>query len=287
MFFRSLAVLVLALMLGACSPRMLLVQGMADELASQGQASEEDLGLARDAAAFYLKLSESVLQRTPGHVPLATSVASGFTQYAYGFVAFDADRLEAQDARAAQALRQRAARLYWRAQTHALAALEAQQPGFRRALANGSARLQPQQVALAYWGAAAWGAAISLSKDQPDRVADLPLASALAGLAWQTEPGHGQGALAALMGSFEAARPGGSPRRAQDYFDRATALGAGRNAGVFVTRAEALALPAGDRPAFEALLRQALAAADTQPDLANQLMGERARWLLATADDRF
>lgn len=285
--WHSFVVMALASLLCACSPRMMLIDRVADELAVQGQGPEDDLQLARDAAAYHLKLSEAVLQQTPGHGPLAAAVAAGFTQYAYAFVAFDADRMEASDARAAQRLRQRAARLYWRAQRHALAALEVQQPGFRQALAAGTARLQPQQVGLAYWGAASWGAAISLSTDQPDLVADLPLAAALAGLAWQADPAHGQGAVAALMGSFEAARPGGSVSAAAGFFDRAAALGDGRNAGVFVSRAEALALPAGDRPAFEALLRQALAAADVQRDLANEVMRERATWLLAMADDLF
>jgi hypothetical protein len=36
-------------------------------------------------------------------------------------------------------------------------------------------------VALAYWGAAAWGGLISLSKDDPDTVADLPWRSASPG----------------------------------------------------------------------------------------------------------
>lgn len=284
---RAFALVALAVVLGGCSPRMMLVQGAADELARVGGGSEEDLGLAREAAAFHLKLSEAVLQQTPGHGPLATAVAAGFTQYAYAFVAFEADRVQAENARAAQRLQARAARLYWRAQRHALQALETQQPGFRQALAAGTARLQPPQVALAYWAAAAWGAAISLSKDRSDMVADLPLAAALADLAWQTEPGFGDGDLAALMGSFEAARPGGSPRVAREFFDRAAALGGGRNAGVFVSRAETLAQPAGDRAAFESLLRQALQAADARRDLANEVMRERATWLLETADDRF
>jgi hypothetical protein len=47
----ALALLV-ALSLSACAPRTLLMKGVADELASQGQAEESDLGLARDAAAF-------------------------------------------------------------------------------------------------------------------------------------------------------------------------------------------------------------------------------------------
>lgn len=273
----------------ACSPQSLLLRAAADQLAGQGQTSEEDLLLARDASSFYLKLSESVLRQTPGHLPLAEAVAGGFTQYAYAFVALEADRLESTDAKAAQRLRERAARLYARAHRHAMAALEQHRPGFAKALAGKSTALQlpAEQVAVAYWAAAAWGAYIALSKDQPDAVADLPRAIALAQLAWARDPDHGEGALASLMGSFEAARPGGSMRQAEAYFDRAIAAGAGRNAGPWVAKAETLALAAGDRASFEAQLQQAITIATNHPSLANALMRERAQWLLASADDRF
>jgi hypothetical protein len=278
-------------LLSACSPRMLLVNRVADELAGQGQAAEDDLGLAREASAFYLKLSESVLRQSPGHLALAASVAGGFTQYAYAFVAFEADKIESTDAKAAQKLRERAARLYRRALGHALAALESTHPGLRAALASAEPsrwpRLAADEVAVAYWAAASWGGLISLSKDDPDTVADLPLAIRLAQQAFAAAPDHGDGALAGLLATFETARPGGSVARATELFDRAIAIGAGRNAGAFVGKAEGIALPAGDRPAFEALLRQALAAADVWHDLGNEVMRERAAWLLAHADDLF
>jgi predicted anti-sigma-YlaC factor YlaD len=273
----------------ACSPQSLLLRAAADQLAGQGQADEEDLLLARDASAFYLKLSESVLRQTPGHLPLAEAVAGGFTQYAYAFIALEADRIESTDAKAAQRMRERAARLYARAKRHAMAALEQHRPGFAEALAGKASALQlpADQVAVAYWAAAAWGAYISLSKDQPDAVADLPQAIALARLAWARDPDHGDGALASLMGSFEAARPGGSMRQAETYFNRAIAAGAGRSAGPWVAKAETLALAAGDRAGFEAMLRQAISIATGHPSLANALMRERAQWLLDSADDRF
>lgn len=291
----GLAVLLPSLLaLGGCSPRLLLVKSVADELAGQGQADEEDMLLARDAGAFYLKLSESVLRQTPGHLALAEAVAGGFTQYAYAFVAFEGDRIETQDARAARRLHERAARLYRRAQRHAMAALEQHQPGLGRALAGvqplpGGAplRLPVEQVGVAYWAAASWGAWIALSKDQPEIVADLPAAVRLARLAYDTQPSHGDGALASLLGSFEAARPGGSRADAEALFDRAFAAGHQRNAGAYVAKAEALALPAGDRPAFEALLRQALVIAAARRDLNNEVMRQRAQWLLDSADDRF
>jgi hypothetical protein len=286
---RLATLIALSLWLAACSPRHLIVHRVADELAGQGQAPEEDLALAREASAFYLKLSESVLRQQPGHLALAESVAGGFTQYAYAFVAFEADRMAAQDARAAGRLRERAARLYGRAHRHAMAALEQRQPGFGAALAAPGAgpRLSADQIGVAYWAAASWGARIALSKDQPDVVADLPQAVRLAGLAWQVAPDHGHGDLASLMGSFEAARPGGSARQAEAYFQQAIAAGGGRNAGAYVALAESIALPAGDRARFEALLRQALAASAARRDLANEVMRERAQWLLDTIDDRF
>lgn len=81
----SAAILVL---LWACSPRHLIVQGVGNELASQGQAVEEDLVLAREASAFYLKLSESVLRQSPGNLKLAEAVAGGFTQPMPWFLLF-------------------------------------------------------------------------------------------------------------------------------------------------------------------------------------------------------
>ncbi len=282
--------LVLTTLLG-CSPRMLIVHEVANELARQGGGPEEDLLLARDAGAFYLKLSESVLQEASGNIALAQAVSAGFTQYAYAFVAFEADRVEARDARAAQKLRERAARLYRRAHRHAMAALEQRTPGFSSALGQSDParwpRLDREQVGLAYWAAASWGGLIALSKDDPDTVADLPLAIRLAQIAWTAAPEFGDGALASLMGSFEAARPGGSQERAGRYFDAAIEAGSGRNAGAFVAKAEGLALPAGDRAGFERLLRQALNAAAVRPDLQNAVMRERAQWLLDTADDLF
>lgn len=288
-----LATVVLALLLGACTPRQMIVGGLADTLAAQGGGNEDDLELLRDAAPFHLKLSESVLAEDPGHTRLAAAVAAGFAQYAYAFVAFEADQVEAQDAKAAERLRRRAARLYQRAQHHALSALEADQPGFKKQLAEPGAdgpHLAADHLGLAYWCAAAWGGWISLSKDDPDVVADLPLAVRLAQLAWQTDPTWGQGSLTSLLATFEAARPGGSQQQALAWFDLAIEQSAGRSAGTYLAKAEGVTLPAGDRAQFESLLQQALAihdAADSPLLTQNKVMRRRARWLLERAADLF
>ncbi|HQS58391.1 MAG TPA: TRAP transporter TatT component family protein [Gallionellaceae bacterium] len=278
-------------MLSACSPRYFIIEGAANELASQGKAAEDDLELAREASAFYLKLSESVLRQTPGNLKLAAAVSAGFTQYAFAFVSFEAERIESKDIKAAQKLRVRAARLYLRAHRHAMTALEQQKPGFLKALSSPEAanwpRLDDDEIAVAYWAAASWGGYISLSKDDPDIVADLPLAVRLAQLAWGKNRDYGEGALASLMGSFESARPGGSRQQAAAYFDQAISTSAGKSAGPYVAKAEGIALPAGDRTAFDALLRQAIVASDNRRDLQNEVMRERALWLQETANDLF
>lgn len=288
---RRWGALCVAALLTACSPRYLIVQSLGNELASQGQAVEEDAGLAREASAFYLKLSESLLKETPGNLKLAESVSAGLTQYAFAFVAFEAEKLAASNANAAFRTNERAKRLYLRAHRHAMLALELSSPGFAAKLAQPQPARWPvlgkEHVGLAYWAAASWGAYIALSKDVPDVVADLPLAYRLAGLAWKLDPRHDEGGLVSLMGSFEAAVPGGSLTRAAQYFDSAIEIGGGKNAGPFVSKAESIALAQGQREAFELLLRKAVEASELRRDLANEVMRERAQWLLSTADDQF
>jgi hypothetical protein len=277
--------------MSGCAVRPLVVDQAANALSGQGLSSEEDLQLAREASAFYLKFSESVLSETPGHLKLAESVSAGFTQYAYAFVASDAERLDAKHPKEAAAMRLRAARLYARAHRHAMKALEKNNPSLIASLRQpnlvSQQKMAEQQVPLAYWAAASLGGWISMSKDDPDLVADLPIAMRLAELAWHTTPDFGHGALASLIGTLESAKVGGSQRKAQAYFDQAIALSHGQEAGPYVAKAEGLALPAQDQKQFEQLLLQAIAVSQQHRSLQNEVMRERAQWLLASMDDLF
>jgi hypothetical protein len=277
------------LSLSACSVRQQLIRQAADEM-SQQSVEEEDIGLAREASAFYLKLSESLLRSVPGHVALAQSVTSGLTQYAYAFLSSEADRIESHSLAKAQALRVRAARMFERAQKQGRAALSLRHPEFSSQLLSvevKALRLQPDEVGLAYWTAAAWGGQISFSKDTPDVVADLPLVVNLATLAWQTQPGYGDGALASLMGTLELARPGGSRARALAYWDQAIEISQGQSPGPYVAKAEGWAVEQQDRDAFEAWLNKAVEVSQGKRDLSSQIMRERALWLLSQVDAIF
>jgi predicted anti-sigma-YlaC factor YlaD len=289
--YRFISCLALLAVLSGCAVRPFVVDQTAQALSGQGMASEDDLQLAREASAFYLKFSESVLKETPGHLKLAESVSAGFTQYAYAFVAFDAEKLDVKEPQVAVQMRERAGRMYARAHRHAMTALELNQPGFAAALRQADPkkqlRLTQAQVPLAYWAAASLGGWISMSKDEPDVVADLPLSMRLAELAWQVNPSYGDGALASLMGTLEGAKVGGSRQKAQAYFDQAIALGKGKEAGPYVAKAEGVSVPAEDRKQFEQLLKQAIGISQQHRSLQNVVMRERAQWLLSSVDELF
>ena len=290
---RLLSLFVLVLVLGflsACSVQQHLLRQVADGL-SQSAVEEEDIGLAREASAFYLKMSEALLRELPSHLGLAQSVSSGLTQYAYAFLMTEADRVESQNLKQAQALRERAARMFERAKKQGLQTLTLNHPeviqSFSPSANSRPMQLPAQAVGLAYWTAAAWGGQISLSTDSPDVVADLPLAVTLAHTAWLVNPSYGDGALASLMGTLELARPGGSRSRALAYFDQAIEISQGQSPGPWVAKAEGWALDQQDRPAFEMWLNKAIEVSSGKHDLSSQIMRDRARWLLSQADSIF
>ena len=286
--------------LGGCSTiKHTAASQLSDALAGSGTvfASDNDPELVRAAAPFSLKLMESLLSVNPEHRGLLLAAASGFTEYSYAFVQQDADELAEKDFAASRALRDRARRLYLRARDYGLRGLDTTHPGFTQKLRSDPAAAVRtagvDDVPLLYWTAAAWGAAIALSKDNADLIADQALVEALIDRALELNERFDYGAIHGFLITYEMARQGaaGEPAaRARKHFARAMELGEGGQAGPLVNLAEAVALARQDRPEFEALLRRALAIeADARPEwrLLNLTMQRRARWLLGRADELF
>jgi hypothetical protein len=86
-------------MCGCASLQHLAVNKAADALSAggSGYGTDDDPELIRDAAPFSLKLMEMLLAQAPRHAGLLTSLAGGFTQYAWAYVQQDADQLEDTD----------------------------------------------------------------------------------------------------------------------------------------------------------------------------------------------
>lgn len=288
-----------ALLATGCSIKRFAVNKIGDSLAGSSTtfASDDDPELIAAAVPFSLKLMESLLETSPKHRGLLLATASGFTQYAYAFVEQEADRIENEDFSKAQAERARAKRLYLRARDYGLRGLEVDHKGFAAALRarprDAVGRMKKKDVPLLYWTAAAWGAAVSLSKDDPNLVADQPLFEALIDRAFELDEMFDSGAIHSFLISYEPARQGaaGDPNeRARRHFERAVALTGGQSASPFVSYAEAVSIMTQNRAEFDSLLQRAL---DIDPDakpewrLANLIMQRRARWLLSREDDLF
>jgi predicted anti-sigma-YlaC factor YlaD len=296
---RPLAALLLAAVAAGCSVRRAAIEMVADSLSGAGSAfaTDDDPELIREATPFSLKLMEALLAETPEHRGLLTALCKGFTQYGYAFVELDARRIEESDFARSQALKRRARNLYLRAAGYGLRGLALGRPGFperfRADARTAAAEAVDGDVELLYWTGLAWTAAVSLSKDDPAIVGDLPQAEALVRRAFDLDPGFQHGSIHQFLITFEGGRPeamGGSEARARDHFRQAVALSDGQSAAPFVALAETVSVRRQDRKEFEAILKQALAIdVNRRPEwrLQNLILQGRARWLLEQADALF
>lgn len=292
--------LALAVLLApGCSLKRIAVNKVGDALAGGGTtfSSDDDPDLVRAAVPFSLKLMESLLAESPRHEGLLFATASGFTQYAYAFVQQDADEMEDKDFVAATDLRNRARRLYLRARNYGLRGLEVKHAGFEKLLRQDPRKAVKlasiKDVPLLYWTAASWGAAISVSKNDPDLIADLPQVEAMIDRAFELDPDYDHGAIHGFLISYEMSRQGGAGNpvdRARQHYEKAVQLSHGQQAGPMVGFAESICVSQQDAKQFEALLNQAMAInPDARPEwrLVNLVMQRRAKWLLARADQLF
>lgn len=287
--------LALALTASGCSVKQYAIDRAADALAEGGSAfaSDDDPQLVREAVPFSLKTIESLIEASPKNEKLLLAACRGFTQYSYAFVQQDADRLEDKDVKAAQVQARRARKLYARARAYGLRGLDARHAGFLENPSKALAATTKADVPLLYWTAAAWAAEISLSKENPDAVADAPQMLALADRAVALDEPYDEGAIPSLLIALEMVRQGGQgdpATRARARFERAVALSGKAQASPYVSYAESVAVPLQDKAQFESMLKAALA---IDPDavprhrLANLILQDRARWLLAHRDSLF
>lgn len=291
--------LFLALAVNGCSVRKFAVNKLGDSLANSGTtfSSDNDPDFVGQAIPFSLKLIESLLAETPQHRGLLFAAASGFTQYSYVYVQQPSEVIESTDVEKSAELRTRARNLYLRARDYGLRGLESKHRGFT-ALLNENPKsavrvARTADVPLLYWTAVSWGAAIALSKDHPELVAEQPQVESLIDRAYELDPGYQHGVIEQYLISYESARQGvrgDFALRCKEHFDRAVQLSSGQLASPFVAYAESVSIQKQNRAEFDSLLKKALAVdPDARPEwrLSNLIMQRRARWLLSREDELF
>ena len=148
-----------------------------------------------------------------------------------------------------------------------------------------------EDVSLLYWTGAAWLAAISVSKEDPELIGQLPQAAALLHRALELDPEWEDGSIHDMLIVVEPSMPmPGGDERAREHFRRAVELSDGRRASPYVSLATTVSVAEQDREEFVSLLESALAVdPDISPAdrLANLYAQAQARYYLDHIDDLF
>ncbi len=271
---------------------------MSDVLAGGGSvfAGDNDPEFIEQALPFSLKLMDALLTEQPDNRGLLLAAASGYIFYAYAYVTIPAEEISLEDFDRSLELRARARNLFLRAQAYAGWALELDYPGIGEAL-----RENPQNavsmigsdpgrdVEMLYWNAASLGLAISSSRNEPALLARRAEVDAMLDRALELDESWGDGALHEF--AINTISVNGRDRAEIDtHYRRALELSGGERAGLFITYAEATAVPSQDRQAFVSLLERALSVdIDANPEsrLTNVVAQQRAEWLMDNLDEMF
>jgi predicted anti-sigma-YlaC factor YlaD len=282
-----------------CAVKQLAISKLADTLAESGSvyASDNDIELIGEALPFSLKTIEGLLAEVPEHEGLLLTAASGFTQYSYVYVDYEAFEIEQTQPQKARELRQRATKLYLRGRSYALRAIELKQENFIAGLRQDPdttlSAFSKQDIPALYWLAMSWAAAIATNKSDMEMVADLNLIEPIIFKCLELDEGYDGGALHAFLISYDGGRStlqGGGVEKARQHFERVEELSGESRVGPLVSLAESVSVSEQNRSEFEQLLIRVLdfdVDVHLQTRLANLVAQRRARLLLSRADDLF
>jgi tetratricopeptide (TPR) repeat protein len=298
MSFLTRAALAATLVLSGGCIQKIAINAVANTLSGTTGGSftkDADLQFVGDAIPFALKLMESVHEATPEHVPLLDTLCSSFTQYAVVYVQWPADQIRYTDYQAYQDGLTRTRGFLDRSLGYCMSAFEVDRPDFAsRVLAdtdNALADMTEEDVYRLYWAGAAWLAKISISKEDPFAIGELPVAAAFLERALELDEDWGDGSIHEMMVLLEPSLPmPGGLERAREHYAKALAQSGGARAGTHVSLGTSVSITEQNREEFVELMGKALEVdPDADPDnqLANLYAQEQARFYLAHLDDFF
>ncbi|MFL3050763.1 MAG: TRAP transporter TatT component family protein [Candidatus Neomarinimicrobiota bacterium] len=273
------------------------ILGSASDGISAIYLSENDPELVRESLPTNMKLIELLIHQSPNNPELLTAACQAFTVYAYSFVLRDAEIAMDEDFSSARKLYSRSGNLLKRAKDYGMKALDASYPGFIKSYNSDPkialSKTNESNISTLYWTAAAWGLFVSVSKDNPAAIIELPNIGHLLERALELDEDYDNGSIHDLMFTYTLNRPDGgssSLEVAKEHFDRAMDLSEGSRASLYVSYAESISIPNQNKEEFFNLLDQALAVDVNEiPNqrLANILAQERANWLKSRVDELF
>lgn len=286
-FFRTLSLVVLMLLLSACSMGQIVVRSSQPVLDGGVEAMnrETDLMLARDAIPASIKMMEGMLVKDPDNSALQLLIAQGFYGYAYGFI-------EDED-------RPRAAMFYRRCYEHGREALtladvyadpETSTPAeFTAAISLAEDNAVPAM----FWSASCLGKWIDLNRTNVAGIAELSSAATLMERVLELDETFYFGGAHMFFGVYYGGRSpmfGGDFERAEHHFSRANEINNNKLLLPDLLRAEYFDRQRLDKAGFEMRLQNIIDAPDNlYPEMAlvNNIAKVKARQLLKNKDAWF
>lgn len=296
---------VCALSLGACNMNKLVADSTAELLHEGAPALDAfwDYEIAGYGIPGAIVQLEAFHRVTPDNEKLSLNLAKAYVGYAQGWVENDYEiAFAAGDFDKADRLRHRARLLYLRARDLGLRCMRNRDEGIDEALKSTDQETLPRYIADHYvaaddagpifWTGLAWGAAINMSLDQPDLIADLPLVKPFIERARELNDMYFNGAAYVALGTIEAAFPaalGGDPERGKEWFERGLARTERKNHLLQLMYARVYAVNTRNRALFDQLLNEIIEAGDAGPAyrLSNKVARIKAERYLAQADQLF
>lgn len=263
-----------------------------------------DIELAEAAIPGSISTMEALQVIVPDSPVLRLTLARSYASYGFGFLVDHLESAQAADHEAeAEHYRARATAAFLRSRELAFGMLSIWEPddggiegavrrgpdAFRRYVAQFD---QENQGGMLFWAAYSWVQYISLHRDDPNALADLPFVTVLAERAKTLDHTFNDYAPHALAGGLAGSAPaqvGGRPDIARQEFEAAIAATHRQNLMYMVLEARIVAVALQDRALYRRLLQEVIDAGDLSVDrrLNNLIAKRRAVRYLAEIESLF
>jgi hypothetical protein len=240
---------------------------------------------------------------TPDNEELTLNLAKAYLGYAQGWVENDYEvAYAAADFEKADRLRQRARLLYLRAHRLAIHAMRNRDDDIDELMKSGDQDrlaahladnyIDPEDVGPVFFAGMALGAAINVSMDQPDLIAELPTAKTLVKRAQEIDDMFFNGGAYVFLGAADSAfsqAMGGNPEKGREWFEQGLAKTGRKNHLLQVMYARQYAVTTQNSKLFFQLLNEVIEAPDQGPAvrLSNKIARVRAARYLAQSKEWF
>jgi len=217
------------------------------------------------------------------------------TQFTYGFIVEEADRLIESDYYDGKKLYQEALSNFEIAINYGKSALEIRHPDFfdQKGINKNFSKFVVEDIPYLYWLAAALGGAISSSRGKSEWVIQLPMVGYLLESALAMDSSWNNGAIHSAMITFSMFRTdlkGNNIKEAANHYAKVNELSNSQDLSAHVSYAENVLVNQQNQSEFTILLNSVINAQDTaieELELGNIIARKRAHWLLSRKDELF